>query len=86
MKNITRDRPKRGIHGQNLKTEWKVEKYFFEKKIQFIRVHYTHNFMYVPRNENNNQQQQQKWIIMEKAERMKKLFNFKLIFRLCKRV
>lgn len=30
--NITRDRLKRGIHGQNLKTEWKVEKYFFEKK------------------------------------------------------
>lgn len=56
--NITRDRQKRGIHGRNLKTEWKVEKCFFEKK--FTRVQYTHNFMYVPRNENNNQQQQQK--------------------------
>lgn len=59
--NITRDRVKHGIHGQNLKTEWKVENIFRKKPIQVTLVYNIHTiFMYVTRNENNNQPQQQK--------------------------
>lgn len=49
IENITRDRQKRDIHGQNLKTEWKVEKYFSKKKIQFTRVQYTQFYVCTPK-------------------------------------
>lgn len=47
--NITRDRVKRGIHGQKLKTEWKVENIFSKKNPSNSLVYNIHTiFMYVP--------------------------------------